>query len=220
MSDPNAGTVDTWGMAWIHQVYRREFGLMPALARGVAAGDRDRSATVAGHIIDLSLSLQDHHQNEDELLWPPLLARLAPDLSVIHRMEDEHEQLHKLLLQTLDLAASWRDDPTAEKRDLLADVLDRMSATSADHMGDEEAHLMPLLRKHIAVAEWQEFEARGAASVPPDKALMFIGMGLEDATAYEREKVMGLMPPELQQMWEESGVHEYQRMRAELLGQS
>lgn len=220
MSDADADTFDTWGMAWIHQLYRREFGLMPALARGTAAGDRQRSVRVAEHILDLSMSLLDHHQNEDEVLWPPLLARLAPDLSVIHRMEQAHEQLHKLLLETIDLTGSWRDNPTAENRDALADVLDRTSAASNDHLADEEAHLMPLVEKHITRAEWQEFEARGAASVPPDKLLMFVGMGLQDATAYEREKLVALMPPELQQLWEESGASEYARMRAELLGTS
>jgi hypothetical protein len=68
MPDADADTFDTWTMAWIHQVYRREFGLMPALVRMTTAGDLQRSVLVAGHIIDLSMSLQDHHQNEDEVL--------------------------------------------------------------------------------------------------------------------------------------------------------
>jgi hypothetical protein len=133
-------------------------------------------------------------------------------------MEDAHGQLHELLVQTVDLATSWREDPTAEHRDALAEVLDQTSAVSNDHLADEEANLMPFVEKHITAAEWQEFEARGAASVPPDKLLMFVGMGLEDATAYEREKLVALMPPDLHQLWEESGAREYKRMRAELLG--
>ena len=218
MPDADADTFDTWGMAWIHQVYRREFGLMPALVRGAADGDRQRSGLVASHILDMSMSLLDHHQNEDEILWPPLMARLAPDLSLMHRMENAHEQLHELLLETLDLATKWREDPSAENRNVLADVVDRLSAASNDHLADEEANLMPLVQKHITHAEWQEFEAKGAASVSPDKLLMFVGLGLEDATPHELSKLEPLMPPELQQLWQESGAAEYKRMRAELLG--
>jgi iron-sulfur cluster repair protein YtfE (RIC family) len=220
MPDPSQGALDPWGMAWVHQVYRREFGLVPGLVRGVAVDDRDRSARIAEHITDMALSLQEHHQNEDSILWPPLLARTAPDSSVVQRMEQEHEQLHKLLLQTFELTARWREDPIAANRDALASLLDQVSAASNEHMADEEARLMPLVRQHITHEEWQEFESRGAESIPADKALMFLGMGLEDATPHEREKLLGVMPPEVIGMWEQTGAHEYERMRAELLGQS
>ena len=40
------GQLDAWGMAWVHQVYRREFHLLSSLVRGVADGDTERSALV------------------------------------------------------------------------------------------------------------------------------------------------------------------------------
>ncbi len=214
----NDGVLDPWGMAWVHQVYRREFGLAPSLVRGASVGDRDRSARLAEHITDMALSLQEHHQNEDSILWPPLFERTAADSSVVQRMEQEHEELHKLLVRTFELADSWRDDPSAENRDALAGHLDRLSAASNDHMADEEKNLMPLVRQHITQEEWQEFETRGAESIAPEKALMFLGMGLEDATPHEREKLLGVMPPEVIQMWEQTGARQYERLRSELLG--
>lgn len=220
MSDPKNGVLDPWGMAWVHQVYRREFGLAPSLVRKSAAGDRERAARVAEHVTDMALSLQEHHENEDSILWPRLLERTGSDSSVVQRMEQEHEELHKLLVRTFELADSWREDPTAENGDALASHLDRLSAASNEHMADEEANLMPLVRQHITQQEWLEFESRGAESIPPEKALMFLGMGLEDATPHEREKFLGVLPPEVIQMWEQTGAHEYERLRSELLGMS
>ena len=37
-------------MLMVHNAFRREFGLTPALVRGVADGDRQRAETLADHI--------------------------------------------------------------------------------------------------------------------------------------------------------------------------
>ena len=49
--------VDTWEMAVIHRVFRREFGRMAGLIHAVPNGDRAKAAIVAEWISDLSTAL-------------------------------------------------------------------------------------------------------------------------------------------------------------------
>ena len=50
MDASEADAVDTRDMVVVHTAFRREFGLAPALVRGVATGDRRRAGVVAQHL--------------------------------------------------------------------------------------------------------------------------------------------------------------------------
>ncbi|GAA2645926.1 hypothetical protein GCM10010399_94540 [Dactylosporangium fulvum] len=210
--------LDPWGMAWVHQVYRRELRLLATLVAGVADGDRDRAAVVGEHLTDITASLHEHHVGEDELLWPVLLDRAGPQADLVHRMEKQHGALHELLGEVAELTPRWRETATAADRDRLAGVVRRVSETTDEHLADEEEHVLPLIRQHITPDEWQAFELRGHASIPQEKALVFLGIGLEDATPHERAKFTGGLPPEVQQFWEGPGQQQYAQWRADLLG--
>jgi hemerythrin-like domain-containing protein len=212
------GQLDAWGMAWVHQVYRREFHLLSSLVRGVADGDTERSALVAEHITDITNSLHEHHVAEDELLWPLLLERATPAADVVHRMEKQHEALHTLLAELDELTPRWRATAAEADRDVLAELVSRTSAVIDEHLQDEEAHVMPLIEQHVSQQEWLAFELAGHASIPQEKALLFLGLGLEDATPHEHEMFVGGLPPEVVEMWEQFGKAEYDRQRANLLG--
>jgi hemerythrin-like domain-containing protein len=207
-------------VAWVHQVYRREFHLLSSLVRGVADGDTERAALVGQHITDITDSLHEHHQGEDELLWPLLLERATPQADVVYRMEKQHESLHGLLQELAVLTPRWRATATEGDRDALADLVARTSDVIDEHLQDEEEHVMPLIEQHITPEEWLAFELRGHASIPQDKALLFLGLGLQDATPHEHEMFVGGLPPEVLQMWEQFGKAEYDRQRATLLGKN
>lgn len=214
----SAEPIDPWGMAWVHQVYRREFRLLPALIRGVAEGDRERAGIVADHISLMSTSLHEHHVSEDELLWPKLLERAQLQADAVHRMEKQHDELHEVLLRSGELTPRWRETATAADRDELADLVSRVSAACDEHFAEEEEHVLPLIREHITAEEWMQFERRGHESIPQDKALLFLGMGLEDATPHEKKQFTGGLPPEVLQMWENIGQAEYAKAKARLHG--
>ncbi|MER7282810.1 hemerythrin domain-containing protein [Dactylosporangium sp. NPDC000244] len=211
-------TLDPWGMAWVHQVYRRELRLLAGLVAGVADGDRERAAIVAEHLADITGSLHEHHVGEDELLWPPLLRRARPHAELVHRMERQHDELHGLLQEAAALGPVWRASAAAADRDRLADVVARISKVTDEHLADEEEHVLPLIREHITPSEWQAFELRGHASIPPEKALVFLGIGLQDATDHERAQFTGGLPPEVLGFWEGEGRVRYESWRAALLG--
>ena len=71
-------------MLMLHDVFRREFALMPALVRGVAVGDHNRAQIITDHIERVSALLHHHHlvterlgrdlvSLADHLYWPQRL---------------------------------------------------------------------------------------------------------------------------------------------------
>jgi hypothetical protein len=52
-------------MLILHDMFRREFALMPGLVRGVAAGDRERAQVIAAHITYVSTILHHRHHGKD-----------------------------------------------------------------------------------------------------------------------------------------------------------
>ncbi|MGW3247884.1 hemerythrin domain-containing protein [Streptomyces sp. NPDC001070] len=73
----------------VHTMFRREFGLTPALVRKVADGDLARTQVVADHIDIMLAALTTHHEGEDIGLWPRLMERVSGELvSLVHVMEE------------------------------------------------------------------------------------------------------------------------------------
>jgi hypothetical protein len=69
-------------MLMAHDLYRREFGLMSGVIRGVAVGDHERTEIIADHIDMITASLHLHHGIEDAQVWPALLRRDSDDIPV------------------------------------------------------------------------------------------------------------------------------------------
>ena len=74
---------DTRDMYVVHTMFRREFGLMAALVRGVTAGDTERAQIVAEHIELMNGVLHHHHAGEDKHLWPRLLGRGSEEVAPV-----------------------------------------------------------------------------------------------------------------------------------------
>src|SRR5579875_3532551 len=81
-------------MLVVHDAFRREFGALPDLVRGVASGDLDRAAVVAGHINLMAGLLHHHHQGEDDAFWPLLAERCPQEVApLVQFMEIQHRYI-------------------------------------------------------------------------------------------------------------------------------
>jgi hemerythrin-like domain-containing protein len=171
------GTVDTRDMIEVHRVIRREFALMPAMARATAAGDVARAKTVAGHIELMSRILAIHHGEEDRQLWPTLLERAPDQLSpAAGRMETQHEQIHQASESAAALLPQWTATAAAPERARLAEVLDQLCILLHEHLAAEEQHILPLAARHLTQGEWDRLGAEGFAQVPKKRLPVIIGM--------------------------------------------
>src|ERR1700738_5065975 len=85
-------------MLIVHDMFRREFALMPGLVRGVAAGDRDRAQIIGDHIEGAASRSPPQHGLEDDNVWPLLLDRCCESVApLVEMMEGQHHRIARLI---------------------------------------------------------------------------------------------------------------------------
>ncbi|GII54691.1 hypothetical protein Pth03_30800 [Planotetraspora thailandica] len=185
-------------MLMIHDMLRREFGLMPSVIRGVAAGDRERAQVVAGHIQGIAAVLHHHHHGEDENVWPFLVKHVPDEVApVVRLMEDQHEVIAKLGSEIDATLGAWLGDPTAEAREVLADALDRFLPPLKEHLGIEEECVVPLMEQHVTATEWNRMIQASAAEVDPEALPLAFGMLMYEGDPEIVDLAISNMPPEV-----------------------
>jgi iron-sulfur cluster repair protein YtfE (RIC family) len=194
MTQAVAQRPDTRDMIIIHRVFRREFGLAPALVRGVAAGDTARAGQVAGHVTEFTTMLHHHHTGEDELVWPRLRDRAELSSALIDRMEAAHAVVERLLGDLDRLLPAWSISADAGSREDLAATLDELHTTLIAHLDEEEREVLPICQEHMTAEEWAELGVRGMAATPKNRRLSILGHILEDATPEERQQFLTHVP--------------------------
>ena len=185
---------DTREMIVVHNVFRRLIGDLPGLISGVTPGDRARAAILADTYTEVANALHHHHTNEDELLWPTLMARVDADRGFVLRAEEQHERVDELITRGNTQVEAFRADPSAAHRDALVATIRELDAAICEHMADEERYILPLVEEHMSVAEWEELGERGRASIPKDRLLIQLGWILEGLSPAEGKEFLHNMP--------------------------
>lgn len=190
----SAPLTDVRDMLVVHRAFRREFRLAPRLVRAVVPGDTSRAAVVADHARLILTGLHLHHSGEDELLWPKLLERTAPEAALIARMEAQHDRVaHHIELLTPALTR-WQAEARAAVTEEVAGLFDALEAALLEHLRDEEQHILPIAARHVSQREWDQLgEHAGTAMSPADRPVL-LGMILEEATAEEARTLTANLP--------------------------
>lgn len=221
-NSPTDERPDTRDMRVVHDVFRREYALLPALVRGVADGDAARAATVAAHHRLLSELLHIHHTGEDELLWPVLLQQAPESAALVGRMQGQHDRLVGLLGQLADAVPGWASAPDAAGGESVATVLDELRAALEEHLTEEESEVLPLCEEKMTSAQWVAIGEHGRSHVPPDRVFLVFGMMLEDAPPPAATMMLAGLPPEVQEAWAAMGQDAYadyvRRVRGDRFG--
>lgn len=168
---------DTRGMYAAHDIFRREFALLPGLVRSVPAKDTGRAQVVADHISLVNELLHAHHSGEDAVLWPRLLARAPKEIDpVVHLVEGHHRGIEDLLAETGARLSAWADGAGSADGESLAETLQRLAVALYEHMSLEERLILPLAERHIFATEWNDMVDGTAAEIRPEIALVVAGM--------------------------------------------
>ncbi len=216
MSVPSATPARTEEMAVIHRIYRRGFPMVADLVRRTPAGDTTRSESIAVHLDFLLNSLHHHHSGEDDQIWPRLLERAAPQAELIERMETQHEVVAERSEQVRTLMEDWRQDP-ADGTELAA-ALDEFTDALVEHLDDEEAYVVPLIRAHITAAEWEQFGQDIFEKFTNPEKLIATGVLEDVATPEEVDWFVGGLPLPIKLMWRFVGRRRYDRYMARVRG--
>jgi hemerythrin-like domain-containing protein len=185
-------------MIMVHTAFRREFGLMPELVRGVAEGDRRRAGIVADHIAMIGGVLHHHHSGEDRVLWPHLLERCPDELApVVHSMEEHHDRIGNLGSQLAKTADAWRVDANTESRDVAVGLLNQLLPVLNQHLATEEELVLPLVEQHITADEWDGMVAEGAAEMPAEMLPLALGLMMYEGDPSAVQDALNNIPAEV-----------------------
>ncbi|MGJ6967871.1 hemerythrin domain-containing protein [Streptosporangium sp. G11] len=212
--DPNspADKPEIQQMKVIHRAMRREFARLPELIAAVPAGDIARARLLGAHLALVLGMLHEHHEAEDELLWPILIERVPLEKDLIEVMQRQHDAIARAVGVVEAGLPSWTADASLTARDRLAGALRDLGSALIEHLGLEEGAVLPLIHEHLTVPEWlaPQEHAMKHGPKPLTGKLTLAGMVLEDATPRERAWFLSEMPAPARFLWRVMGARRYE----------
>lgn len=203
-------------MAVIHRIFRQGFPLVAGLVRRTPPTATARAEVIAAHLDFLLNGLHNHHTGEDENIWPRLLERAAPQADLIDRMEKQHEAVAERSSKMRTSLMAWRVAPVNGEE--LATALDEFTHALVEHLDDEEANVVPLIRAHIEVDEWQRFGQETFEKFTNEEKLIATGTLEDVATPEEAAWFTGDLPLPIKLIWRQLGRRRYTRYIARVRG--
>ncbi|TNC16957.1 hemerythrin domain-containing protein [Georgenia sp. 311] len=211
-----ATTCDASGMAEIHRMFRAGFREGPALVAGVAEGDAAHADAVGDHLSLLSGALHSHHEFEDENLWDTLSSRAPACALHVGRMRGQHAQMLVHLTALDEALPAWRASGRGADAEPVLAALGRIDAGLAEHLPDEEEHIVPVMEQVLTQPEVDAGSAHGRRSTPRGKAFEMIGaiMAAQPDGGVEWQRKH--MPAPLRLVWRTVGRSRYAAARSRL----
>lgn len=207
---------DTSDMLGLHQVFRDALSVAPRLVGPVAAGDTDRADVVGSYYDNVLRLLQAHHEGEDELMTPKLVARNPDQADTIQRIADQHHPVLSGIEAGLTGVASWRSNPSAAAGEALVSTLGALDSALTAHLDEEERVVLPIAAGCMNVAEWGELPGHGLKMFTGDKLWLILGLIQEQMTPEQVAQMEAHMPPPLLEFWTSAGRSMFGAFAADL----
>ena len=180
-----------------HDALRRDLERIVRLTEGTDDDPKHVLRTAAGWEMFTSY-LHVHHSAEDDLLWPPMRDALGADsesIALLDAMEAEHAAIDPLLA-AIDAALADRD--TGPQR--LGELTDALATALGAHLDHEEAEGLALIDATVTEQQWQAFGVEGGRRLGGD-VQRFLPWVLDDVPPEITTKVVGMLPPPVQQAY-------------------
>ncbi|MFI7585483.1 hemerythrin domain-containing protein [Spongisporangium articulatum] len=195
----------------VHRVFRREFAALPTLIRRVGEGDTRRAAVVAEHLRLIVNGLHLHHTGEDEVLWPLLLQRAAPSRELVETMQAQHARVDEHSSAVEPLRQAWCRSASTVRGEQLARAVEHFTEALFEHLELEEREILPLVLRHITVAEWQSLADHGRGEMPARQLPLMFGALLEETDDDERARMFANLPLPVRWAMKGFGERQYRR---------
>lgn len=174
---PDRPLVDVRDMLVVHTAMLREFRLAPAAVQRAPLEAGRRVKAVERHLGFLCDLLHHHHAGEDELLWPPLRARLPDTAGALIDVADaQHTAIDAALDGVNRGRRDWTERRDVDSRDALIGQLRTLSTLLAEHLDAEERTLLPLAAAVLTDAEWHAIGEAAVAAMPKSTLPLAFGM--------------------------------------------
>lgn len=204
-----AQPIDVRDMKIVHETFRRAYEESARLVRANPTPTPQRVAFLADHIDFCLGMLHNHHESEDELLYPLLVERAPDQATMTKAVEHQHTEVTSAIDAASAACTAWRRHPSAETGEALAHTLDSLNDMLQPHLDDEEREIVPLAAVTITQEEWTAMGEHSRAAIPRDRMAVAFGMLLEplgdDDRAYMKSELPApvrlLFPLLIQRPW-------------------
>ena len=194
----NEPMADVRDMYLAHLMLRREFTLLPALIRGVRAGDTRRAEVISAHAELLCRILHTHHEGEDVVLWPRLAERAGAEATaIVPTMGAQHSVIEQANNRAATLLSSWRS--SAQGGDSLAELFEHLLGVLTQHTALEEEKILPLAKKYLTATERNELGSHGMKQFPKRYLPLTFGMMMYEGEPAAIKMILAAarLPPRL-----------------------
>lgn len=154
---------DLLGMRLAHRAVLRDAARLSELAERLAAGTgalgQHRAVAVAAYVRDWADSVHRHCAAEDELVWPVLASSAGPSVD-LSELRDDHAALEPALERLRRAGDAFAARPGEDTATALAVELAELRDALVEHVGDEEAVVLPALERWVGARDWRRVQAR------------------------------------------------------------
>ncbi len=151
---------DLTGFLGGHAIMRAQFALLARAAGEVGSRDTRRLTALDDHLAFMTRRLVQHHEAEDDHIWPQLRLLDPGLLDLLDDLEQDHQRLDDLLAVTSD-----RTVPLPGRAGALRDLHRDLTT----HLDREEHHAVPAIRRLIPNSAWALEEDRFQRSLGADR---------------------------------------------------
>jgi hypothetical protein len=146
-------------MRALHAALRRDLSRLRDAAAQIDSS-AGAPATVLAGWDTFRAELDNHHQAEDDDLWPVLRRELSDpgELASVDAMVEEHKHIEPALAG-VDAALRGGGE--------LAAPIETLSTVVLDHLAHEEREVLPLIEQHMTRAQWRAFMVKERNKRPP-----------------------------------------------------
>lgn len=194
LSTSQPAVADLSGYRAVHVALRRGAHALDTAVRQVRPGDRRRIAALTRYWRGYAGEVLAHHTIEDDICFPALVERVPPAADLIVRTDDDHHHLDELMdactagFERLAAGDFGGIDVLAGQVRALADHMD-------DHLGFEDADILPLFERHFTYAEYKELDERAAKHLGiSSQAAFTIPFIAASVSPAERDHLLGEAP--------------------------
>jgi hypothetical protein len=119
-------------------------------------------------------------------------------------MKEQHDNVVELIDQTRQSLQDWAGGDESAQTEVVAQFAE-LHQLMVEHLGEEEAQLLPLCGSALSVEEWGALPGYSMGHFGGDKIFLVLGLIRQRMTEAQRQEMLAHMPPPAVEMWTSFG---------------
>lgn len=198
----------------MHRAIRED---LESFARAVSKLGPEDPPKLERWLTFIERTIRKHHEAEDAWVYPTLAEREPAFAAARAKLEADHQGLDPELVAIRSaLAALSTSRSFSEDRARLAARTRAFADSMRDHLDDEEAAILPLMKRHLRKEELDAFERTNAKETSMGEMAIVLPWLLDFADEAQRAQLDAILPWPVKLLYRWSWRSRYERFVAPL----